>query len=141
MNKLMKSLLLVSFFAFSLTQVFGQENPFEGKWELQGVPENAGIKFYKVFSPKGGFYNFRIIAGETIETHNGTYSVKDDSILIEIVSPKTADAMAHVSGQTTTIQYKFSEDKKVLTLDGLATNGNSNWHEVWKKVVEKPVAR
>jgi len=52
------------------------------------------------------------------------------------VDKKTDDSRTHVAGQTTTILYLFSEDKKLLTIKGLAVNGNSDWTEVWKRIEE-----
>lgn len=141
MTKLTKYALLSILFVMCFTTLFAQDNPFVGKWELSGVPENAGIKLYKVFNDKGEFYNMRVIKDASFKTHNGTYTIKDKSVYLELVAPKTEEVMSHVAGQTTTIHYEFSEDKKILTLKGLAVNGNSDWHEVWKKVIDKPLAR
>ncbi|MES2456184.1 MAG: DUF4488 domain-containing protein [Bacteroidota bacterium] len=116
--------------------VSAQENPFIGKWELTGIPPDAGISFQKYFNSEGEFYNTRTVKSGIFKSHSGKYVVKDKSVYLEIVDKKTDDSRTHVAGQTTTILYLFSEDKKLLTIKGLAVNGNSDWTEVWKRIEE-----
>ena len=134
----MKSKLTLAFFSILLvmctTSLFAQKNPFAGRWQLAGIPPNAGYSFHKTFDEKGNFFVTRTVGTNTVKTHYGKYVIKDGSVYLEIMSTETDVTRSHVAGQTTTIEYKFSEDQKTLTVKGLAVNGNSDWHEEWKKI-------
>jgi hypothetical protein len=134
----MKSKLALTFFTILFvmcaTSLFAQNNPFAGRWQLAGIAPGAGYSFHKTFDEKGNFFVTRTVGTITVKTHYGKYVIKDSAIYLEIMSTETDPTRAHVAGQTTTIEYKFSEDQKTLTVKGLAVNGNSDWHEQWKKI-------
>ncbi|HMI02653.1 MAG TPA: DUF4488 domain-containing protein [Pedobacter sp.] len=134
----MKSKLTLAFFTVLLvmciTNLFAQKNLFTGRWQLAGIAPDAGYSYHKTFDEKGNFFVTRTVGTNTVKTHQGKYVVKDGSIYLEIMSNETDPTRSHVAGQTTTIEYKFSEDQKTMTVKGLAVNGNSDWHEEWKKI-------
>ena len=130
----MKTLITALFFCAITINLFAQDNRFVGKWALEGTPPDPEQSRWKVFTASGEFYNQRNIKNLQIRTHRGTYEIKDKGTYQETVATTTNPMMAHLSGQITTINYRFSEDGNKLYLEGLATNGNLNWSEVWNKM-------
>jgi len=75
--------------------VSAQENPFIGKWELTGIPPDAGISFQKYFNSEGEFYNTRTVKSGIFKSHSGKYVVKDNLFIwkLWIRRPTTAAHM------------------------------------------------
>lgn len=126
--------LFTILFVMCATSLFAQKNPFAGRWQLAGIPADAGYSFHKTFDENGTFFVTRTVGANTVKTHHGKHVIKDGTVYLEIISTETDRTRAHVAGQTTTIEYTFSEDQKTLTVKGLAVNGNSEWHEELKKL-------
>src|SRR5215217_583593 len=137
-NQTMKStklalLSLIIIIVMCATNTFAQKNLFVGQWQLAGIAPESKLSYQKTFDENGNFVVTRTVNSNTAVTHKGKYVIQDEGIYLEMVSPDTDETRAHVAGQTTTIEYKFSEDKKTMTVHGLAVNGNTNWQEEWKK--------
>jgi len=127
-------LVFLSFFLSFCSPIYAQDNPFAGGWEFTGLPPDADISLQKYFDDHGGFYNIRRVAKDFVKTHYGKYEVKSDKEYWEYIAKDTAPFMAWASGKTSHINYKFSEDKKLLTLWGDAVPGSSAWRETWKRI-------
>ncbi|MES2829822.1 MAG: hypothetical protein V4687_16815 [Bacteroidota bacterium] len=136
MIKSLFSILLLSL--FSCLILHAQENPFIGAWELTGIPADAGYSFQKYFDETGEFYNTRTAGDKVVKTHHGKYVIKNKTEYQEFIAKDTDQFMAKAAGKTAYIYYKFSEDKKLMTLWADPVPGNSGWHETWRRIdVEK----
>lgn len=139
-SRLLLLLLLTSTLTSFTIVSFAQDNPFIGKWKLKGIPDGTGLVLNKVFDENGEFANYRTTPAGTLKTHYGKYKIIDKYFYQEAIGLDAAPGLPDLAGIIGTIQYKFSEDKKTLSLKGLATGNNSAWQEEWKKVEDQIVA-
>jgi hypothetical protein len=82
MTKLtLKYTCLFIIFFFCSVRLSAQDSRFSGKWQLAGVPPDAGIVFNKYYNAKGEFYNTRTTAAGSQKTHHGTYKEPPQSFI------------------------------------------------------------
>ena len=134
--------LLTIFFAILSCIAFAQNKPLTGIWELSKTKNYQGDKldvpplFYKIFSSDGTFSNMRITPEGAVLSHEGSFKLEGTNTYTETVKKQIAGSS--MDEKQTSLNYKFSEDGKTLTIEGVLTLDDGvqtyNLYEEWKKV-------
>jgi hypothetical protein len=126
---------------FSITIAHAQSNKksIVGIWELAQsnfadkplVPSRPGL--LKIFNSNGTFTNIQARSTGAIISHSGKYRVNNDEFYTETSLSKGDGFIYVTANKPVQINYKFSEDKKRLTLNFTVPEGTS-FTEVWRKL-------
>jgi hypothetical protein len=151
MKKLtLKGITIVLLLFVSFTKLSAQESNsalFNGAWELTRLATNGSESrvaipgLLKFFDADGKFFNMRITQNGSIITHQGNYVINDNETYSEIIKSETQGATYPLAGKTYKLRYKFSDDKKLLVLNGMVEGKDGaeslGFTEVWKRVENK----
>jgi|GEM_PF-892855 len=145
MKTLLKVSVLLMCFYFYAANVFAQadEKAFYGIWELdQSVyygKQVPAVRYTKEFDPDHTFINQQIQNSKTFTSHLGKYQVNNDGTYTERASYVKEGINFVFKDEDVIIHYRFSDDKKLLTLNFTVANGTS-FTEHWRRTNEMMVA-
>jgi hypothetical protein len=130
--------LLCFYFAASAAVAQSNKKAFVGIWELSkgstnGQPlQNAGPGYLKTFNADHTFANLQIRNTGSVISHSGKYTIDNAQSYTETALYRL-NTSEDPLGQGFKINYRFSEDKKQLTLNFTFKDGTA-FTEVWRKL-------